>query len=461
MRNEDGSVRNYIAQFSDITERKQAGEIIWRHANFDGLTGLPNRRLFHDRLVQDIKRTRRAGHSVALLFVDLDRFKEVNDVLGHQVGDELLVQAATRLVGCVRDSDTVARLGGDEFTVILNDVPDASLVTKIVESMACSLSQPYAIGKERVHLSASIGIATCPQDGGDADTLLQHADQAMYRAKKNGRNRHSFFTPQMHEETKRHHRLAQDLHEALERDQFEVHYQPIVSLPTGEIREAEALIRWNHPTMGLLAPGVFIPIAEEVGIIREIGDWVFRTSVENAKKWAPMAAPGFRIAVNISPAQLMHRNGTVPLMAQLRDAGGVGSQMVLEITEGLLLSDRPDIAKALDAYRRAGMKIAIDDFGTGYSSLSYLAKFRLDYVKIDRAFISQLHTGSPSLSLSEAIIVMAHKLGLRVIAEGIETEEQRDLLIAAGCDYGQGYLYSEPVPSAKFEEMLAPVLVAA
>lgn len=450
-----GTSHRHVALFSEITDGKKSEELIWKHANFDTLTQLPNRRLFSDRLEQGVKQTFRSAGSMALLLLDLDGFKEVNDTFGHLVGDELLVEAAQRIKTCVRETDTVARLGGDEFTVILVDVTDLSHIDRVAQALTEVLSQPYQLGKERVIISASIGISLCPADASDAITLLKNADQAMYKSKEDGKNRFSYFSRAIEEKSVKRSHLIRDLYDALPRGEFELYYQPIVDIRTGCFAKAEALLRWHHPERGLVNPMEFIAVAEETGLIIEIGDWVFREAQTAGRRCSELAGQQFWININVSPVQLMAK-GKVDFWIQgLRQAGMNGEGLGIEITEGVLLRDRAAVSKALLDFRDVGIEVAIDDFGTGYSSLSYLSQFDIDYLKIDKSFTQNLSPNSSDLVLSKAIIVMAHELGMKVVAEGIETGEQRDLLIAAGCDYGQGYLFSSPVPFNSFEELLS------
>ncbi len=456
IRNKDGSIHRYVALFSDITEKKKSEELIWRQANFDTLTGLPNRDMFRDRLGQEVKKSIRAELPLALLLVDLDQFKEVNDTLGHAVGDMLLKDAARRISACVRESDTVARLGGDEFTVVLSEISDSSHVDDVAQKIIRKLAEPFHLGSEVVYVSASIGITLYPNDATDIDVLMKNADQAMYVAKNKGRNRFSYFTASLQEAAQTKLRLTNDLRGALEAGQFRVHFQPIVELSTGRIHKAEALLRWQHPERGMVGPMEFIPLAEETGLINEIGDWVFKESARWAKHWCNRFGDDFQVSVNKSPVQFRAESNhfTTKWFEYLQELGLSGGNIVIEITEGLLLNADTHVADELLRLRDAGIHVAIDDFGTGYSSLSYLKKFDIDYLKIDRSFVNDLETDANDMALSEAIIVMAHKLGLKVIAEGVETEGQRNLLTIAGCDYAQGYLFSKPVPPEEFERLL-------
>jgi diguanylate cyclase (GGDEF)-like protein/PAS domain S-box-containing protein len=452
----DGKLLGMIGIGRDITARKQSEELIWRQANFDLLTSLPNRYMFRDRLEQEIKKERRAKLSLALLLIDLDHFKEINDTLGHQTGDDLLVEAARRIKTCTRASDTVARLGGDEFTVLLTHLPDSKHVEAIAQEILTRLAEPFQLGEELAYVSASIGITLYPNDANNVEQLLKNADQAMYVSKKMGRNRYSYFTSALQEAAQGRLRLINDLRGALDADQFRLHFQPIMELASGRILKAEALLRWEHPVRGMVGPAEFIPLAEETGLITEIGDWVFREAARWVRRWKDLSPPGFQVSVNMSPVQFrtestFYQQGWLNYLHRL---GLSGSSMVIEITEGLLLNVDSQVAGKLLKFRDAGIQVAIDDFGTGYSSLAYLKKFDIDYLKIDQSFVRNLASDSNDKALCEAIIVMAHKLSLKVIAEGVETEEQRNLLSLAGCDYAQGNLFSKPVPREEFETLL-------
>jgi len=451
----DGSVYRRIALFLDVTEKKQNEEIIWRQANFDTLTGLPNRRMLRDRLEQEIKKAQRSAAPLALLFIDLDRFKEINDTQGHHVGDELLIEAARRLESCVRDSDSIGRLGGDEFTVIVGELHSMSDVERLAKTIIGKLAEPYQLGDEWVSTSASIGIAVYPDDASQSAQLLQYADQAMYAAKGKGGGRFSFFTSSLQEEAQSRMRLTGELSVALTSGQFRVYFQPIVELASNRIFKAEALLRWVHPQRGMVSPMSFIPLAEETGLIIPIGDWVFRESVNWAKRWKDISIEGFQISVNKSPTQFRSSdNADVIWPAHLRESGLTGRNICIEITEGLLLNGDDTTSRKLFSFRDAGIQVSIDDFGTGYSSLSYLKKFDIDYLKIDQSFVRNMVSDPADLALCEAIVVMAHKLGLKVIAEGVETREQCDLLIQTGCDFAQGYLFARPMPGEELDALL-------
>ncbi len=446
----------FIGVARDITEKKKSEELIWQQANFDSLTGLANRHMFQYRLEQEIKKAHRAGLPLALMVLDLDRFKEVNDTLGHDMGDRLLKEAAQRLSSCVREADSVARLGGDEFTVILGELNDVDCAERIALSILQKLAEPFKLGDQVVYLSTSIGITFYPQDATGFDELLKSADQAMYAAKHQGRNRCSYYAPSMQEAIQTRMRLTNDLRSALTAltGSFRLFYQPIVELATGAIHKAEALIRWQHPTRGLIDPAEFIPIAEETEMILEIGDWVFRDAARQVARWRISHHAAFQISINVSPVQIHNMVNARNWPDYLQKLSLPGQSIVVEITEGLLLDASAAVTEKLQAFHKAGMEVSLDDFGTGYSSLSYLKKFNIDNIKIDQSFVCNLAPDSDDLVLCEAMIAMAHKLGMKVIAEGVETSEQRDLLADAGCDYGQGYLFSRPVPAEDFEELL-------
>lgn len=455
IKNADGSVYCRVALFLDITEKKLSEEFIWHQANFDALTQLPNRSMFQDRLAQEVKKAHRGNVSFALLFIDLDLFKEINDTLGHHVGDLLLLEAAKRISDCVRDVDTVSRLGGDEFTVILSELHDTRGVEHVAANILEKLAAPYTLGEEVVHVTGSIGITLYPRDATDPEGLLKNADQAMYVAKNMGRNLYSYFTPSLQEAAHSRLRLINDLRAAIAAHQFSVCYQPIVDLVTGEIYKAEALIRWQHPDRGLVSPSEFIPLAEETGLIAPIGDWVFREAARQTLRLRAMHHPAFQISVNKSPKQFRESSSDVTnWFDYLHELGLPGESIAIEITEGLLLNVVPEVTDKLKSFRDGGIQIAIDDFGTGYSSLSYLKRFDIDYLKIDQSFVRDIETDPNDMALSKAIIVMAHALGLKVIAEGVETSSQLNMLRDAGCDYAQGYFFSEPKSADQFEAWL-------
>jgi diguanylate cyclase (GGDEF)-like protein len=437
-------------------ERDLADSVIQRQANYDALTGLPNRHLLEDRLGYEIFKAQRVNRQVALLFLDLDHFKDVNDTLGHEKGDQLLIVVAERLLHCVRTIDTVARLGGDEFTIVMGELQAGSDVDRVASKVIEALSKPFYLDDEVIYLSASMGITVYPDNAKDIETLLKNADQAMYVAKSNGRNRFKHFEKTMHQIAMNRMSMVKDLHHALSNQrlsdqQLVVYYQPIVNLKTGEIQKAEALLRWQHPQQGLILPGKFIPLAEEIGLVIGLGNWVFEQVIRQLIEWRKVQCPDFEISINTSLAHF--RDDGINILSwidKLKQAGLPGNSLGIEIKEGLLMENRLEVSQHLIQLRSSGMTISLDDFGTGYSSLSYLQKFEIDYLKIDRSFVKEMALGSDSLVMCEAIIMMAHKLKLKVIAEGVETEQQRVLLTKAGCDYAQGFFFSDAVPVGKF-----------
>jgi len=438
-------------------ERKRIEQQMYRQASYDALTGLPNRRLFSDRLREEIAKAERGAYRVALLFIDLDRFKEVNDSLGHEAGDLLLVEAAQRIRARVRESDTVARLGGDEFIVILPEVGDIFPQDRVAQDLVEAMERPFRLGKHDVFVSASIGIAGYPQDAGNAETLSACADQAMYAAKDMGRSGFSFFTRSMQEQAQQRLQVAAELRGALGKGQLEVYYQPIIEVASGRVVKAEALLRWRHPELGMVSPDKFIPIAEETGLIQEIGAWVFGEAADTAKRWNALCKSGGirQVSVNMSPRQFVRGNPDTVCIEYLQAIDLNPKAMVIEITEGLLLDDQAEVMNKLRRFHEAGMQLALDDFGTGYSAMGYLKKFNIDYLKIDRSFIRDIETDPGDRTITEAIVVMAHRLGLKVIAEGVETEGQRELLAAVRCEYVQGYLYARPMPLEAFLDYAA------
>lgn len=450
----NGKPVRMIGTHTDISARKKAEAQVFQLAHYDQVTSLPNRVLFLDRFQQEIKNAYREKQSIILMYLDLDRFKEINDTLGHDMGDVLLKKTAMRLTSSVRASDTVARMGGDEFTIILKNLNDKITTERIAQNILTKLAQPFDLDGEIVYITASIGISIYPADNTNVEILLKNADLAMYAAKEEGRNRFHYFTASMQDAALTRMHLSNDLRSALTNKQFKLYYQPIVHLSSGQIHKAEALIRWQHPQRGLVSPVEFIPIAEDTGMIIEIGDWVFAEAAQQVLQWRQHDA-SFQISINRSPVQfranLKHH---LDWVNHLKSLGLPGSSVCIEITEGLLLDARDDVVDQLKSYTKADIEVAIDDFGTGYSSLAYLRKFDIDYVKIDRSFTSNILEGSSDMVLCEAIIVMAHKLGKKVVAEGIETQAQMDLLVSAGCDFGQGYLFSKPVPAVEFERIL-------
>jgi len=450
--------RRRVALIHDMTEKRQAEEVIRHQANFDALTDLPNRRLFFDRLEQEIERSRVTPDALALLFIDLDRFKEVNDTLGHDQGDLLLREAVRRIAASVRASDTVARLAGDEFTVILPAVGDARVAQGIAQAILERIAAPYRLAGELVVVSASIGVAIYPKDADSAEALVVCADQAMFAAKKEGRNRSKIFTKALLQAEKERLRITQDLRTALATGQLALHYQPIVDLRTGKVCKAEALIRWNHPLRGPIHPADFIAVAEESGLIIDIGRWVLAEALEQLVRWQALLGKDFQMAVNKSPMEFCApASGPESWSGVIAGRNVPVGSLVIEITESSVMGQDADVIDQLSRFQAAGIEIALDDFGTGYSSLSYLRRLDIDYIKIDRSFIRSLTRGPDDVALCRAIISMAHALRIRVVAEGVETESQRDILLAAGCNYGQGHFFCPPVDATTFEAFLSTV----
>lgn len=451
----EGDKPIFMALILDITERKKADTLIWDQANFDGLTGLPNRSMLQDRLAQEMIKAERNGSKLAAMFIDLDKFKEVNDTLGHHKGDMLLVEAARRIRDCVRASDTVARLGGDEFVVIVSDLHDARMASDVAINILNCLAQPFDLAGVDAVISGSIGITLFPDDSTEIEGIFKNADQAMYVSKARGRNQLSYFTKELEVLAMRRMQLIAELRLALQLNQFYLLFQPIVNAASGQVFKAEALIRWEHPKLGTVSPAEFIPLAEESGLIVSIGEWVLEEAIRHVKHIREHYNVDFQISVNKSPVQFNHERGKPgSWINRLQQQGLPGNALAMEITESLLVDPDSEVKDTLLRYRDAGIQVSIDDFGTGYSSLSYLKQFDIDYLKIDQSFTRNLSVGSSDLAISQAVIAMAHALGLKVVAEGVETQTQLELLQASGCDYVQGYLLARPLRIEALEEFL-------
>ncbi|MFL6551485.1 MAG: putative bifunctional diguanylate cyclase/phosphodiesterase [Povalibacter sp.] len=448
--NESGQVVCYEGTVEDITERKLYQARIEQQANYDTLTGLANRSLLNDRLQQGILSAANYGTRLAVVFVDLDRFKYINDSLGHHVGDELLRAMAERLKASVRESDTVARLGGDEFVLLIGGQRDPDSVAVVLERMLSDISQPWTIAQGDFNVTCSIGVALYPDDGHNAQTLLKHADTAMYRAKEKGRNNFQFFTAELNALITQRLELENKLRRALERQQFELHYQPRVDMKTRRVVGAEALIRWRTAENETIPPSRFIPIAEEIGLIAPIGKWVLKTACAQNKAWQDAGMDPFVVSVNVSARQFRQENLAQTVAEVLRETGLESRYLEIELTESAVMHDADQFIAALRELNDLGVQISLDDFGTGYSSLSYLKRLPVDRLKVDRSFVQDIATDADDATIVRAIIALGHNLGLRVVAEGVETEQQLEFLRINHCDELQGYYFATPMAVAEF-----------
>ncbi len=449
-----GAVSGFLTIAADITERKQAEALIRHQAHHDSLTQLPNRTLMDDRLAVAMQRAQRSGQFVAIVMLDLDHFKHINDTLGHQVGDSVLQTVAQRLRLAVRPSDTVARLGGDEFVVVLDGMHKASDIHRIARSILDQFAEPVLANAHELQISASVGISVFPTDGSEASLLLKNADAAMYDAKAAGRNTYRLFDRQMMSQNTDRMEMELALRHAMERSEMRLEYQPQFDLETGEIMGVEALLRWDNPVLGSVPPTVFIGLAEECGLIQPIGHWVLQTACHEAMEMQKRLGRRLGLAVNLSPVQFAQADLPELVSAALRDSGMMPNMLELEITEGIFLLNSERTISMLNTIRAMGVSVSIDDFGTGYSSLSYLTRYTVDWIKIDQSFVHDLPHGKNAAVLTTAIISIAHSLGMMVIAEGIETREQYDYLLARGCDLGQGFLFSQPMSKDKLIDWL-------
>ena len=446
----NGGISNYVVSGIDITDLKEANRTMQQLALFDSLTGLANRRLFTDRMGQSIIAARRRNTKAALLFLDLDQFKRINDTLGHDAGDQLLLIIAERLKSCVRAQDTVARLGGDEFTVLLNDIHDAQSITNIAKHILKSLKSPIMLGKQEVIISTSIGITVAPDDSQEVDVLMKNADLALYRAKDRGRDGYYFFTEELNTKALKLLHIEQELRHALQMDEFTILYQPQVCLKTGMISSVEALIRWHHPVRGEVAPDDFISIAEETGLIVQIGEWVLRNACTQIQMLQRLTGQKIKVAVNLSGRQFADPNLEQVIYDVIESSGLEAKYLELEVTESMLMDNIDKVIEQLNRIKQTGTTITIDDFGSGYSSLSYLKRLPVDILKVDREFVKDIPDDLNDMEITSAIIAIAHKLNLKVIAEGVETIDQRDFLVINKCDFAQGYYFSKPL---SFEDL--------
>jgi diguanylate cyclase (GGDEF)-like protein len=448
-----GHVTGAVMVFRDVSATRAMSLQMSHLAAHDFLTDLPNRMLLHDRLTQAIASARRHGHHLAVLFLDLDRFKHVNDSLGHEIGDNLLQSVAARLATCVRRSDTVSRQGGDEFLILLSEIERADDAAAVARKVIAAVTAPHAVADHDLHVTTSIGISIFPDDGPDAETLIKSADTAMYCAKDGGRNGYQFFTPEMNARAVERQWIETGLRRALDRQQFVLHYQPKMNLETGAMSGAEALIRWRHPERGLILPTQFVPIAEDSGLILQIGRWVLREACREARTWIDAGRP-MAVAVNISAVELRDPDFLDHVCAALKENRLEPRYLELELTESVLMQHTGSTASVLQTLRDMGVQIAIDDFGTGYSSLSYLQKFPVDTLKVDRSFIHEITANPDCAPIVSAVISMGKSLNHRVIAEGVETWQQLAFLQAQQCGEGQGFYFSPPLAAEDFASLL-------
>jgi len=458
IRDSSGRLVQFVSIFNDISARKADEELIRYQATYDSLTALPNRNLFLDRVKIALKQARRNNSKLALLLLDLDRFKWINDTLGHKAGDTVLQETAARLKKAVRESDTVARLGGDEFAIILPEITHYLDAENIANKIFSFFREPLTIDGHEIHISGSIGITIFPDDADNIDTLQMNADSAMYSAKENGRNCFHYFTPQLQEKAERHLLLINYLQQALKKDEFDVYYQPVIDQFSNKITSAEALIRWQHPQLGFISPEEFIPIAENSGLIRDIGDWVVRRVAQNMQRWQQLGLKPIHIAINKSAHQFSG-NSCDESWCDIFDRYHIDmNRITVEITETVLMGKERSHVAVLSKMQEQGMKISLDDFGTGYSSLSYLKRFPVDILKIDRSFIQDVTENASDAMLVEMILSLAEKMNIDVVAEGVEEKEQLNFLKERNCRFIQGYFFSKPLPITEFEAFLSKSL---
>ncbi len=454
LRDDNGKIYNFVSVGKDITERMQTQERLHFLAHHDLLTELPNRAMLIERLNHAINRTQSTNEPLAVIFLDLDRFKIINDTLGHNAGDQLLQKVADRLRPCVRKRDTVARIGGDEFVILLENIKDIASITSVASNLLDTLAQPFLLEGRELFVTSSIGIGVYPQDGEDSNTLLKNADTAMYRAKEHGRNNYQFYSADMSTRSLEKLTLETDLRHALDRDQFKLFYQPLVDLKNGMIVGLESLLRWQHPELGLISPDDFIPILEETGLIITVGEWVLRTACGQNRQWQNSGLPTLPVSVNLSARQFSETNLAEQISTILKETQLAPTCLHLEITESVIMNNAASTYNILDELNRLGVHLAVDDFGTGYSSLSYLKRFPIDVLKIDRSFVRDITTDPDDASIVSTVITLAHSLKLKVVAEGVETEEQALFLRNGSCDIAQGYLYSKPIPAQEMMTLL-------
>jgi diguanylate cyclase (GGDEF)-like protein len=454
-----GHVTGAVMVFHDVSAARALSARMSYLAQHDSLTDLPNRILLKDRLTQSMSLAQRHRQKLAVLYLDVDRFKHINDSLGHGIGDRVLQSVAQRLLTCVRSSDTVSRHGGDEFVILLADAVHAQDAIVSVDKILLALAAPHHVEQHDLSITASIGIAIYPDDGTDAETLMKHADFAMLHAKDSGRNNYQFFKPEMNARALERQSLETGLRHALEQQQFVLHYQPKINLETGAIVGAEALIRWRHPQRGLVAPGHFIPVAEECGFIVPISRWVLRESCRQARAWQDAGLPALRIAINTSAVELRSKDYVAGVRAILAETALDARYLELELNESFLMHDSKSTIGVLQELKDMGVQLALDDFGTGYSSLSYLKRFPIDSLKIDQSFVRGLTTDADDASIVRAVISMGESLRMLVVAEGVETREQLEFLREHACPEGQGFYFSHPVVAGEFSQLLGRSVV--
>ena len=452
---EHPGVAGVVLTSRDVTERKHAEERAQYLANYDILTGLPNRALMYDRITQAIGQAKQTRECIALMHVDVDRFKMINESLGHYVGDALLKTAADRIKRCINETDVVSRIGADEFTILLRDVAGVPAVSECASKILSEMSQPFHESSEEVFVSVSIGISVCPDDARSVDEMTKHADAAMHSAKSHGRNNYQIFTEALDAEVQERMAVETGLRLAIKRNELRLVYQPKIDLVSREIIGAEALVRWDHPKRGLVPPGIFIPIAEESGMVGEIGEWVLRAACEQVRHWQAMGLTP-QIAVNVSARQFQQHDLARLVSESAKDARISPASLEIELTESAIMHNAEASIVAVQKLKQLGVSIAVDDFGTGYSSLSYLKRFPIDLLKIDQSFVRDISSDPNDAAIVRAIITLARNLGMKVTAEGVETEAQLAFLNAYGCQFAQGYLFGKPMPADEFTWRMRP-----
>lgn len=457
LKDDSNQIVKFISIRVDVTERKRNEERMTYMGTHDALTGLPNRILLMDRIKQALAHDRRYGKYAAVMFIDLDQFKIINDSLGHDIGDLLLIEVTSRLLSCVRDEDTVARQGGDEFIILLPNISEPTHADIVAKSILSAVVAPYLIQGHDLRISASIGISIYPDDSENVNALLKMSDTAMYFAKENGRNNCQRYKPEMNAHAEEKHQLLVQLRQAISQNQFELHFQPIVEISNNDIISLESLLRWKHPERGLVPPSEFIPLAEESGLIVEIGQWVFKEACRNLKMWRDQGYSIPRISINLSVRQFYQRNFIEMVETMITEMGVSGQDLDFEITEGVLMENTDELIANMYKIKDMGIKVSVDDFGTGYSSLSYIKSFPIDVLKIDRSFVEDVEEDMGSIAIIKTIIALAHSLNMKVVAEGIEKESQYNVLMGLGCDMYQGYYFSKPQASSEIIKLLKPL----